>query len=613
LLTDSNSSINIQHSRQVDFTYRRGDSFLNGANPLIITPGNFDPAFSGVVGVTTNNTIISVGGLRMALNNAAKTSSATSFGGLKTETQRYSIMHDANGSFRFNGDLYETPQRIMDARADLVCLLISGNGGGLGQYYTKTWRGDVAIPDMVENSSTMEDLKRIDHPNVMRNRDTINYSVSQWDGTLPFYVFAAEVAHNLGAGHGIGDRNANVGVPVNPLDYKTTGISQGQDNTTFSPFRNDRISAPEHPAGSGALVKDNYIALGTYFTSKNGTQGKYGTISVYAGLSGGRPAFRTVGLFSTPLVYYEGTNIGYQYGWRIPPPNGNYNEPIKFDNSRAMTTVGTIAAFYRDANGAGRDKPDDVIISQPPKGVISLAHSGKGSPAPAPDPITYAPGVQPFPGTLPSVRAHAAAATKAKAGGLPAITTTPPNPNPGGNSGGLPAVTTPTTPITPNPGTGIGGTTNPAPPTVPGTSGLPNDHQASIWPPAGKRITAPGAVFPARALAVINGTNRGATREQQHDSPLTGGRTVWYRWNAPAQGSGFVRFSTKGSDFDTMIKVMWNDPDPGGKGGYNVQDNARTGPWSEGRYAWKPNQVFLIAVDGVSGAQGTIRISAQID
>lgn len=53
----------------------------------------------------------------------------------------------------------------------------------------------------------------------------------------------------------------------------------------------------------------------------------------------------------------------------------------------------------------------------------------------------------------------------------------------------------------------------------------------------------------------ITGTTMGATREQ--DEPLHagngGGRSIWYRWTAPA--SGAYRFDTIGSGFDTLLAV----------------------------------------------------------
>ena len=73
-----------------------------------------------------------------------------------------------------------------------------------------------------------------------------------------------------------------------------------------------------------------------------------------------------------------------------------------------------------------------------------------------------------------------------------------------------------------------------------------------------------------------------------------------------------MTFSTKGSDFDTIMKVTTFDP-LNNKWPYVIKDNAKTGPWSEGRFQWVPGGFYLICVDGVGGAQGSIRISAKLE
>jgi hypothetical protein len=536
-------------------------------------------------------------------------------------------MHGPEGTFPFDitgPEGFAFNQNITDARADLICLLVAGGGGGLAMGYTKQNRQGRARPDQV----SVTDVNGTDHPNVVANRDGAFFSVISWNGAISGYIFAAEIAHNLGAGHAIGDRNADVGVPVNPMDYGVGFESRGQDNPTFSPYRNNRLdpnfggSGPLYPTGAAkppgvpdnAPVLDSYLALGVTFKGQYAGGARiYSTIGVY-GTALGRTQ-TVIGLFSTPKIYYQGTNIGEQYGWRMPPPQGDYTVPIKFDDARTMTTVGRVVSFYRDHHGAARKHPERMVAPLPPRGTLSSYTVQNTSPKQnRHNPISYAPGVVPVPGAfIPSNVMKMAAAPAAQTGGngLSAVTS-PSKPNQ--NPGGLPAVVTPVPP-NPKPGGGLGGTINPAPPPVTTTPGLRNDNYRSVYPLPGNPITALGAVFPARALAILDSTNRGATREEDYDSPLAGRRTVWFRWNAPAQlqGKGLVNFSTKGSDFDTMIKVMWDDP-AGGKGaGYDLQDNAKTGPWSEGKYPWKPRQVFLICVDGVGGAQGTIRISAQIE
>ncbi len=621
---DSNASIKVvganSDDTQVDFTYHQGIALLAGSGSIQVAPGDYDPDYSGVVGVRNG----SAGALRMALNDGDKTSGPNNFGGQATAAPRYGpvpdangttgihVRHDANGTFRFSTQNYLVPQDSRDARADVVCILISGGGGGVGYFYGKSSRGPTSLPDLIESTTRIGDVKDGSHPNVLTNRDDICFFACAWDGSLPYYTFAHELGHNLGAHHGVGDFDK---VVLNPLDFKTTGTSALQPNITFSPFRNDRITEPDF---RGGLVKDSFISLGTYFTAANSTVDRYCSIMAYGGPKGNLGVYTRVGVFSSPFVYYQGTKTGEQYGWKLPPPVGRYDEPLEFNNAQAISTIGPVASFYRDSKGTGRTQPGEVVIPTPPRGVVSASPSMvNNEPKQQPSgPIGYAPGVIPQPGVTPGGTQYAAAPGKNSGSGLGAVTNpTPPKKNSGGGlpgvtnpkpGGGLPAVTNP------KPGGGLGGTINPAPPPVKTTPGLPNDNYESVWPAPGKRITAPQAVFPARPFVVLDSTNRGAT-PQDHDMPLpkTGGRSVWFRWNAPVapRGKGLVSFSTKGSDFDTIIKVMWN----GANAGYDIQDNAKTGPWSEGTYPWKPGQSYLICVDGVGGAQGSIRISAKLE
>ncbi|HEV2861060.1 MAG TPA: Ig-like domain-containing protein [Pyrinomonadaceae bacterium] len=61
--------------------------------------------------------------------------------------------------------------------------------------------------------------------------------------------------------------------------------------------------------------------------------------------------------------------------------------------------------------------------------------------------------------------------------------------------------------------------------------------------------------LPAATAGTATGTNRGATIEayEPYHAGNDGGKSVWYKWQAPASGS--VEFSTSGSDFDTLLGV----------------------------------------------------------
>jgi dipeptidyl aminopeptidase/acylaminoacyl peptidase len=59
----------------------------------------------------------------------------------------------------------------------------------------------------------------------------------------------------------------------------------------------------------------------------------------------------------------------------------------------------------------------------------------------------------------------------------------------------------------------------------------------------------------ATTAGSVAGTNRGATIEnyEPYHAYNDGGKSVWYKWQAPASGS--IEFSTAGSDFDTLVGV----------------------------------------------------------
>ncbi len=101
------------------------------------------------------------------------------------------------------------------------------------------------------------------------------------------------------------------------------------------------------------------------------------------------------------------------------------------------------------------------------------------------------------------------------------------------------------------------------------------------------------------------GSNVNATKEsgEPNHAGITGGRSVWWRWTAPA--SGQVTISTFGSNFDTTLAVytgtsvsnltlVAQNDDAGGGNQSQVAFNAVNGT------------VYRIAVDGYSGVSGSI-------
>lgn len=111
---------------------------------------------------------------------------------------------------------------------------------------------------------------------------------------------------------------------------------------------------------------------------------------------------------------------------------------------------------------------------------------------------------------------------------------------------------------------------------------------------------------------LTNGTNVGASKQPDEPNHAgdTGGRSVWWSWNAPFSGS--VVITTAGSDFDTLLAVYTgttvssltlvaaNDQDftdPMGGDASRVKFDALTGT------------TYHIVVDGFSGASGSIVLS----
>ena len=118
----------------------------------------------------------------------------------------------------------------------------------------------------------------------------------------------------------------------------------------------------------------------------------------------------------------------------------------------------------------------------------------------------------------------------------------------------------------------------------------PNDALAAATPLGG-------------ATGLANGTNLEATKEAGEPAHAgnPGGRSIWFRWTAPADGQ--LRWSTNESDFDTLLGVyqggavggltlVGSDDDSGGEGASALSFRATNGA------------AYLIAVDGFEGKAG---------
>ena len=107
------------------------------------------------------------------------------------------------------------------------------------------------------------------------------------------------------------------------------------------------------------------------------------------------------------------------------------------------------------------------------------------------------------------------------------------------------------------------------------------------------------------------GSNDGATFEVNEPSHANavGGKSVWWTWQSPFTGSVFI--STAGSSFDTLLSVYTGDAIPNLQvvvenddvdGGFGVVTSAVI-------FRAYAGEIFRIAVDGYSGATGTVRLA----
>ncbi len=106
----------------------------------------------------------------------------------------------------------------------------------------------------------------------------------------------------------------------------------------------------------------------------------------------------------------------------------------------------------------------------------------------------------------------------------------------------------------------------------------------------------------------ITATNVGATKEsgEPNHAGNAGGRSVWWRWTAPANGQ--ATFDTFGSNFDTLLAVYTG----GSLGALSLvaaNDDAGGGLQSRVSFTAVAGVVYRIAVDGYGGASGNITLN----
>ncbi len=101
----------------------------------------------------------------------------------------------------------------------------------------------------------------------------------------------------------------------------------------------------------------------------------------------------------------------------------------------------------------------------------------------------------------------------------------------------------------------------------------------------------------------VAGSNTGATAES--GEPLhaqkTGGRSVWFRWIAPA--SGMWTFDTAGSSFDTLLAIYLGNT-VSALTTVAANDDASPGPTSRVNWTVTAGTEYRIALDGANAASG---------
>jgi hypothetical protein len=122
-----------------------------------------------------------------------------------------------------------------------------------------------------------------------------------------------------------------------------------------------------------------------------------------------------------------------------------------------------------------------------------------------------------------------------------------------------------------------------------------NDHFHNALLLAGTNITA-------------SGSNEGATLEagEANYSGNPGGKSVWWKWTAPAAGS--VVMHTVGSDFDTILTVYAGSTLAGLRF-VAVNDDHGSLKTSQVAFNVTPATTYQISVDGFNGASGQIQLT----
>ena len=560
----------------------------------------FNVDTSAVVGYHGN-----VGALRMDFNSTM----------LDAQGQRYPNLHGAYQNFVANDHA--------TARADMICLITGDlappEPRGLSNRFLS--RGADPSPEGISGVTTNHPVD-FNSTEVVNNRDLNTLDsrpglcVVQSRYATAGYVLMHELGHMLGASRAIGDFEGGLGnAPLHPHDEE---ITFSPYDGGFNPVLDDFLSCGNHFMAWGG--PDPITGLGpnaSGFGATAAAAGGYCTIMAEpVPKPDGVTRYIRIPLYSSPKIFYRGELTGRMRGMFLPPPLSSYTTPLYMDNVQCITTVGLIAAYYRDSNGSGRPSGRTSVRHRPPVG------------RPADRGVKFS--RNPNQANAKGGNSGTAAAGATTQVGPDGAT----NPTTNTNRPGIPlgGGSNPTLPVIP--GGGLGGTTNnpgggigttPTVPVLPINPAVPNDHRYSATKWRGGRWAKNNTTF----ATVINGHNNGATHENtERTHAAFHGKSVWWyiEWpaNAPAITLKQLEATTKGSTFDTTLGVMyvpkgqlatqvplnnqyfkWNNNTPGGVGPFSTVILPQV--------KLNPGDRVYFMVDGVGGATGRIRLGIKME
>jgi hypothetical protein len=107
----------------------------------------------------------------------------------------------------------------------------------------------------------------------------------------------------------------------------------------------------------------------------------------------------------------------------------------------------------------------------------------------------------------------------------------------------------------------------------------------------------------------VAGSNLGATREalEPNHGGVSGGKSVWWSWTAPANGRLVV--ATAGSSYDTVLAVYTGSRVDQLRQVAANDDVSRSDMTSRVTISVRAGTTYRIAVDGYQGAGGSIRLA----